>query len=230
MGMRSISKIVGMGAFFLMALQSCMTIQAPIIYREAKRDVPYDAIIVPGVPYNDKSMRDVMNLRVRWAKFLYDEGITKNVIFSGSAVYTPYVEGKIMALMGEKIGIPKAHIFVEDKAEHSTENMYYSYLLAQKLGFENIAVASDQYQTFMLSEVHERFKMYGIGFLPMTVSFMKAADKTPIIIDPTSAQVGDFVALPDRQSFAERLRGTRGRYVKEQMKESQEILQVGGTK
>lgn len=213
-----------------LVLPGCIVIQAPVIYEEAKRDVPYDVIIVPGVPYQDQGMADVMNFRVRWAKKLYDEGIAKNIIFSGGAVYTPYVEGKIMALMGEKIGIPKQHIFVEDKAEHSTENMYYGYLLAKKLGFERIAVASDPYQSFMLSEVHERFRLYGMDFLPMKTSFLKRVDKTPIAIDPTSARVSDFVALPERQSFSERLRGTRGKYVKEQMRKLQEEAENLGTK
>lgn len=211
-------------------LSGCLIVQAPVIYEEAKRDTPYDAIIVPGVPYQDQGMADIMNFRVRWAKKLYDEGITKNVIFSGGAVYTPYVEGKIMALMGEKIGIPKEHIFVEDKAEHSTENMYYSYLLAKKLGFEHVAVASDAYQTFMLSEVHERFGLYGMEFLPMKNSFMRHVDKAPILIDPTSARVSDFVALPERQSFTERLRGTRGKNVKEQIRKLQEEAENLGTR
>ena len=211
-------------------LWGCIVVQAPVLYEEAKRDVPYDAIIVPGVPYRDSGMADVMNFRVRWAKKLYDEGITRNIIFSGGAVYTPYVEGKIMALMGEKIGIPKEHIFVEGKAEHSTENLYYGYLLARQLGFERIAVASDPYQSFLLSEVHERFKLYGIDFLPMKFSFLKQVDKTFIEIDPTSAKANEFVALPERQSFAERFRGTRGKYVKEQIRKLQEDAENMGTK
>lgn len=211
-------------------LPGCIVVQAPVIYEEAKHDVPYDVIIVPGVPYADSGMAPVMNFRVRWAKKLYDEGITRNVIFSGGAVYTPYVEGKIMALMGEKIGIPKEHIFVEGKAEHSTENLYYGYLLAKKLGFESIAVASDPYQSFLLSEVYERFKLYGVDFLPITFSFLKRVDKTPIPIDPAPARVNGFVALPERQSFAERFRGTRGKYVKEQIRKMQEDAENLGTK
>ena len=210
-------------------LSGCIIIQTPVIYEEARHDVPYDAIIVPGVPYKDSGMADIMNFRVRWAKHLYDEGMAHNVIFSGSAVYTPYIEGKIMALMAEKIGIPKEHIFVEDKAEHSTENMYYGYLLAKKLGFSHIALASDQYQTFMLSGVNEKFKLYDIEFLPMKISFMREADKTPIPIDPTLAFVRDFVALPERQSFAERFRGTQGKYVQQQIKKLQDAG-VYGTK
>jgi hypothetical protein len=203
-------------------LQGCLIIQAPVIYEEAKKGEPYDVIIVPGVPYKDAGMADIMNFRVRWAKHLYEEGITKNVIFSGGAVYTPYVEGKIMALMGEEIGIPAEHIFVEDKAEHSTENMYYGYLLAKKLGFNRIAVASDPYQSFMLHEVYERFKLYDMEFVPMKISFMREADKTPIAINPEPAKVKNFVALTERQSFADRFKGTRGKYVKEQIRLTEE--------
>lgn len=230
MKMSSVVRLMVLCIPAALLLPGCIILQTPVIYEEARRDVPYDAIIVPGVPYRDQGMVDIMNFRVRWAKHLYDEGMTKNVIFSGGAVYTPYVEGKIMALMAEKIGIPKEHIFVEGKAEHSTENMYYSYLLAQKLGFEHVAVASDAYQTFMLSEVHERFKLYGMEFLPMKNSFMRHVDKTPIVIDPSSARVKDFVALPERQSFGERLRGTRGKYVKEQIRKLEEEAENFGTK
>lgn len=211
-------------------LQGCVVLQAPVTYHEAKRNTPYDAVIVPGVPYEDGALAPIMNLRVRWAKQLYDDGITRNVIFSGSAVYTPYVEGRIMALMAEKIGIPKEHVFVEDKAEHSTENLYYGYLLAQKMGFKDVALASDPYQTFLLSEVSERFHLYGVGFLCMTNHFIRHADKTPITINPTPALRSNFVALPQRQSFAERFRGTRGKYVREQIKKNREDAENMGTR
>ena len=205
-------------AFFL---QGCLIVQTPVIYEEAKRDKPYDVIIVPGVPYQDAGMADIMNFRVRWAKHLMDEGITKHIIFSGGAVYTPYVEGKIMALMAEKLGVPTERIFVEGKAEHSTENMYYGYVLAKKLGFERIGLASDQYQSFMLEVVHERFKLFDLGFIPIKPSFMRDVDKTRIQIDPSAAKAPDFVALPDRQSFADRFKGTRGKYVQEEIKRNE---------
>ena len=202
-------------------LSGCIVVQTPVIYEEAKRDIPYDVVIVPGVPYQDAGMADIMNFRVRWAKHLMDEGITKHIIFSGGAVYTPYVEGKIMALMAEKLGIPTERIFVESKAEHSTENMYYGYILAKKLGFERIGLASDQYQSFMLEVVHERFKLYDLGFIPIKPTFMRDVDKTPIQIDASQARVTDFVALPDRQTFADRFKGTRGKYVKEEIKRNE---------
>src|SRR5947207_556375 len=110
----------------------------------------FDVIIVPGMPFQNNQWRGIMKERVYWSKYLYDKGIAKNVIYSGAAVYSPYYEGKIMALYAEALGIPKEHIYSEIKAEHSTENIYYSYKLAKKLGFKRIALASDAFQTKLL--------------------------------------------------------------------------------
>ncbi len=64
-------------------------------------NAPYDAIIVPGVPYDGKHWSETMRNRVQWSIYLYKKGIAKNIIYSGSAVYTEYEEAKIMALYGE---------------------------------------------------------------------------------------------------------------------------------
>src|SRR6187399_1405510 len=96
----------------------------------------YDIIVVPGVPFDAPEWGRIMRGRVYWSKYLYDSGITKNIMYSGSSVYSPYYESKIMALYAEAIGIPKENIFIETNAEHSTENIYYSYKKAKKLGFE----------------------------------------------------------------------------------------------
>src|SRR5690348_13572317 len=65
-------------------------------YQQAKKHKPYDVVIVPGVPYEKENTSAVMKLRVFWSKHLYDSGFTHNIIFSGSAVYTPFVEGIAM--------------------------------------------------------------------------------------------------------------------------------------
>ena len=68
-------------------------------YHKALAQAPFDVIIVPGIPYDGKSWsNNVMKDRVVWSCFLYSRGIARNIIYSGSAVYTPYTEGKIMAL------------------------------------------------------------------------------------------------------------------------------------
>ena len=89
------------------------------LYKRALKNQPYDVIIVPGVPYNGKKWDTAMKGRVIWACYLIKKGIAKNVIFSGGAVYSPYVEGKVMALFAEQLGIPKEKIMVEDKAQHN---------------------------------------------------------------------------------------------------------------
>jgi uncharacterized SAM-binding protein YcdF (DUF218 family) len=105
------------------------------LLKKPMEEGPYDIIIVPGVPFTDGKWSFIMKGRVCWSKYLYDKGIANNVIYSGAAVYSPYCEAEIMALYAEKLGIPAEHILTETKAQHSTENVYYSYMKARKLGF-----------------------------------------------------------------------------------------------
>src|SRR3989337_931757 len=119
-------------------------------YAKAQKEKPFDVIIVPGVPYEKAKTNSVMTLRLFWAKHLYDSGYTKNIIFSGSSVYTHFVEGIAMKIMADSLGIPTDHTFYETKAEHSTENLYYSWKMAREKGFQKIAVATDPYQSAML--------------------------------------------------------------------------------
>lgn len=209
--------------FFLVFQSSCMIIQGNSLLRHAEKDGGFDAVIIPGVPYNDSTTLDVMNLRVRWAHYLYSKGIARNLIFSGSAVYSPYVEACIMAMMAEDIGIPAKHIYLEEKAEHSTENMYYGYWLAQENGLRRVAVASDPFQTFMLSETNERFQLDEISFLPMPRWFIRKFNTHKAIeVNPESAYVGaNFIPLPSRKSPLQRFRGTLGKGVKNEIKKKE---------
>ncbi|MBK6774437.1 MAG: YdcF family protein [Flavobacteriales bacterium] len=65
-----------------------------------------------------------MKLRVHWAVHLFKEGVARNIIFSGGAVYTPYVEAEIMSLYAQELGVPAKHCFLDPIAEHSTENIF----------------------------------------------------------------------------------------------------------
>ncbi|MEI9910661.1 MAG: hypothetical protein WDO71_13880 [Bacteroidota bacterium] len=75
-----------------------------------------------------------MKARVYWSKYLFDKGIAKISCTQALQLYSPYYEGEIMALYAIAIGIPKEHVFSETKAEHSTENLYYSFLKSKKIG------------------------------------------------------------------------------------------------
>ena len=138
------------------------------LYAQAEKK-SYDMIVVPGVQFENGVWDRTMKGRVYWAKYLYDKGIAKNIMFSGSAVYTPYYEAKIMALYAEAIGIPKEHIFIETKAEHSTENIYYSYKKAKELGFNTIALASDPFQTKRLRKFIRKKVSPDVGIIPFVI-------------------------------------------------------------
>lgn len=181
-------------------------------FHKGLKDQPYDAVIVPGFPYNGAPWHMVLTMRIHWAKYLYDHGYTKNIIFSGAAVATPYVESKVMAYYAEALGIPKAHICTEEKAQHSTENVYYSYRLAKEKGFKKLALATDPYQTSYMRKFIKKFEL-PIGQLPTVIDTLKVLDKYEPVIDPKPALVNNFVKLSDRENFFQRFKGTMGKYI-----------------
>jgi uncharacterized SAM-binding protein YcdF (DUF218 family) len=172
----------------------------------------FDVVIVPGVPYDTTGWSRTMKGRVYWSKFLYDKGIAKNIMYSGSAVYSPYCEAEIMALYAEAIGIPKEHIHVETKAEHSTENIYYSYHKAKSLGFQKIALASDPFQSKLLRRFTRKRVSPEVRIIPFvvdTLKMMHPAMKDPAI-NHQLAFKQNFVSIVRRESFWKRFKGTRG--------------------
>ena len=186
----------------------------PKLYKRALKEQPYDVIIVPGCPYDGNDWTTAMKGRVIWADYLIEKGIAKNVIFSGGAIYTPYVEGKVMALYAEELGTPKEKIFIEDKAEHSTENIYYSYHMAKKMGFTKIAVASDPFQSNLLMRYSRiRFKL-PIAHIPFVIDTLSKIDDVHPKIDASSAKVENFKSIVETQTKKQRRRGTMGKNIK----------------
>lgn len=205
-----------MYSFFLFSFSSCIYSSKTQhkLFNKIEQG-HFDAIIVPGVPFENNLWDRVMKGRVYWAKYLYDRGIAKNIIFSGAAVYSPYYEGKIMALYAEALGIPKEHIYTEIKAEHSTENIYYSYKLAKKLGFNSIALASDPFQTKLLRKYIRKKVDPTVPVIPFVVDTLKIIEPTMVDppIDYQQAFKKDFESLKKREGFRKRWRGTRGKNV-----------------
>lgn len=205
-------------ALALVLTQCSFSNYAEKSYERAKKEKPYDVIIVPGVPYEKASTTSVMTLRLFWAKHLYDSGFTKNIIFSGSSVYTHFVEGIAMKIMADSLGIPANHTFFETKAEHSTENVYYSWKMAKEKGFEKIALATDPYQAAMLRRFIRRYTP-GVKSVPIVFSLLDIDDRSLPKIDTTAAYVENFVSITEREGFWERFRGTMGKRVREDVKE-----------
>lgn len=174
----------------------------------------YDAIIIPGSPCDGKSWSLTVKMRLLWAKYLFDNGLAKNIIVSGSSVYTEYNEAKVMAIYAEAMGIPRANIFKETEAEHSTENVYYSMNVAKKQGFKKVAIATDGIQlTFLLRHFMKQEKL-NIDKLPVNLNLIRSMDhKEPSVNLASAIDIG-FVSVKNRETVRERLRGTRGKHIK----------------
>lgn len=181
------------------------------LYNQASKET-FDIVIVPGVPYDTTGWSRTMQGRVYWSKFLYDKGITRNVMYSGGAVYSPYCEAEIMALYAVAIGIPKQHVYVETKAEHSTENIYYSYQKAKLLGFQKIALASDPFQSKLLRRFTRKRVSPDVSLIPFVVDSLKLMqpDMQNPVIEYQLAYKPNFVSIVKRESFWKRFKGTRG--------------------
>jgi uncharacterized SAM-binding protein YcdF (DUF218 family) len=197
------NKILLFAGVFLLVLLSGCNFKNIVnhMYTQYIVRAPYDVIIVPGVGFDTATQQtNGFNARIVWAKTLYERGVTKNIIFSGSACYSPYIEGKVMKMIAEKIGVPAANIFCETRAEHSKENVYYSSLMARKLGFKKIALATDPYQALYL-EAFVQKNMPDMGILPFAIDSLKYYSRTVPSVDVSSAMVKDFIPLDKRESF-----------------------------
>lgn len=196
---------------------SCKVHNAQKYYTRAEQThKPFDAIIVPGVPFENGNWSRVMKLRVVWAKYLWDKGMTKNIIFSGGAVYTKYAECKIMRLYALEMGIPDENIFTDSLAEHSTENVFYSAWLAKVNNFKSIAVASDPYQTKSLKSFAKKTARklgMDIQILPAVIDSLSTNDYPDYAIDFESAIGSKFVNITETQGLFYRLRGTMGQHI-----------------
>lgn len=169
--------------------------------KKVQKKAPFDVVIVPGYPYvtaeypySTERNRILLNTRVHWAKELYDKGIVKNIIFSGAATHTPFIEGKIMKIMADSLGIPSEHTFVEDKALHSYQNAIYGKRLAKKMGFKNIAIATDPYQFAYLTYLVNIFTP-GLPIITFKPERMVEFIKPLPSIDSSEAFIKDFKSI-----------------------------------
>ena len=182
------------------------------IYLSNVKNSPYDVIIVPGYPYTGAEWDRVVKMRTIWADYLFKKGYTKNIIFSGSSVYSHFTESKVMAQYAIAMGVPKENIYTEQTAEHTTENIYYSYRIAKQQGFKKIALATDPYQTGKMKHFLKKYEL-PLDLLPIVIDTLRTIEIPEPCIDPSSAYNANFVSIVERQSLYTRLRGTFGRHI-----------------
>ena len=155
---------------------------------------PYDVIIVPGYPYYETNPPfALLTCRMNWVKELFDQHIASNIIFSGGAIHTAYVEAKVMKIISDTLGIPQNHVFTEERAPHSFQNVTYSVKLAKKLGFKKIAIATDPWQfSYMRLFLGAAPGVHILSFSPDSLEAQKYFKPLPKY-DPKGAFVKDFV-------------------------------------
>ncbi|MCW5908199.1 MAG: YdcF family protein [Chitinophagales bacterium] len=163
-------------------------------------EAPYDAVIIPGLPFDTPVPNNLFKARILWSKSLFNKGLVKNIIYSGSAVHTPYVEGEIMKAIALQMGLPSANIYAEVNAQHTTENIDYSLQLARTLRFQKIAVASDPFQTIFLKR-HIAKHQLEVALLPFDLDSFPAFKKYSFpLIDYRKFSVQNFVPLKERNN------------------------------
>jgi uncharacterized SAM-binding protein YcdF (DUF218 family) len=172
----------------------------------------YDAVIVPGVPFIAPRWDMTMTMRVVWAVHLYNRGLTKKIIMSGSSVYSPFVEAQMMKLYAIKFGVPADDIIIEDQAQHSTENIWYGYKLAKSLGYENIALATDPFQTRMTYRFGKK-RLKPLKYLPVIFDTLRLLPQETPEIDYQPYELLNFKSITETQSKWYRLRGTMGKHI-----------------
>ena len=212
----NVSKSIKYGSYILLLIVLSITahsyyyyLRVPAsIYNEVKNK-QYDVIIVPGVPYDKGNWSLFLKWRIHWSTFLYQQGIAQNIIYSGSAVHTEYIEANIMRRFGTQLGVPANRIFTETKAEHSSENLYYSYLLAKEKGFTKIALATDPFQSDLMDNFIEKYRLK-IDLIPIVYSIADSINMIEPKIDFDSEFIDNFIPLSERENLSERLNGTRG--------------------
>lgn len=191
---------------------SCTLIKHPPTksYVKAVKE-PYDAVIIPGFPHDGKSWNMVIKFRMLWAVHLYENNLAKNFIFSGGAVHTEYIEAKIMGMYAIKMGIPRENVFIETKAEHSTENVFYSLEIADKMGFKNVAIATDPVQGLLLRHYTERIRHRKINYVNLRPHLIRAKKHcNEPQIDFCNAYVENHIPQKNDKTYLERKKGSLG--------------------
>lgn len=208
-------KLILYTSLLILSMSSCALFQPSakqLNHRALAAHKQYDAVIVPGVPFMEPKWDATMQMRVLWAIHLYKNGKTKKIIMSGSSVYSPYVEAQIMKLYAIEFGVPAEDIIVEDKAQHSTENVWYGYKLAKSMGLNNVALSTDPFQTRMTYRFGKR-RLKDLKYMPVLFDTLKTLPHHVPEINYLPHKIANFVPITETQSFGYRFRGTMGKHI-----------------
>jgi vancomycin permeability regulator SanA len=184
------------------------------LLQRAEAIKPIDIAIVPGLPFYHGKIDTLLKSRILWSHYLFKKGIVSNVLYSGNAVYTPWIEGPTMALFANQLGIENKNIVIDTIAEHSTENLFFGYHQAKKMGYKTIAIATDPFQCAMLHKYAKKNFNETIYFIPIIYDSIKPFMGMDLLIDTTLTLKKNFTPIEERLDYKDRLKGTTGKNIK----------------
>lgn len=193
-------RLTGLLLLVVTAFSSCAIFHhsTALTYHKHATAAPYDAVIIPGHPYDSANASPMFKARLLWAVELHRKGIAKHIIFSGGAVHTPYVEAVAMKNFAIKLGVPDSCITVEPHARHTHENISLGTKLADHKGFCRVAIATDPIQTWAIKNLWNKAHRH-VSLLPFDFRDMPHYYNTNLpTADVAAAYVHNFVPLKSR--------------------------------
>ncbi len=105
----------------------------------------FDVIIVLGSPATqDCKPHEIMKSRVDKAIVLYNKGVSKKIIFTGSIVHNSCSESEVMANYAINNGVKRADVIIENQAKNTYQNAYYSINIMNNEHFKTAAVVTSK--------------------------------------------------------------------------------------
>ena len=125
--MRLLRKIL----IILLAVVFVVIVCATFVYRNIPNGNTdhkhFDTLIVLGNPaMPDGTPSPEERERTLEAVREYRDGVASHLIFTGGAAHNRFVEGDVMKTLAVANGVPSNEITVEDQAQNTIQNIYYS--------------------------------------------------------------------------------------------------------
>jgi uncharacterized SAM-binding protein YcdF (DUF218 family) len=124
--MRSLRKIL-----ILLAVVIVVIVDVAFVYRNIPNHNTdlrhFDTLIVLGYPsMPDGTPSPEQRERTLEAVREYRDGVASHLIFTGGAAHNHFVEADVMKTLAVANGVPSNEITVEDQAQNTIQNIYYS--------------------------------------------------------------------------------------------------------
>lgn len=126
----------------LLYLSAITWMYKSIPVRNTARD-RFDTLIVLGTPsLPDGSPSAEQRSRVAEGTREYCAGVAAHIIMTGGAAHNQFVEAHTMVELAAEQGVPRSALVEEGQAENTVQNIFYSWTLMKKHGWQSAEVVS----------------------------------------------------------------------------------------